>query len=558
MRLILRIFKILLIVIVSALLLVSGAAVVLYFTSDTSVPEMNLPEVMPQVKDSAGVKYFGKSYLVKGEGDLWELHMKGDAAERGLAFGQLCKGLMYEQESAFVNQIKKIIPQEKYLNFLKYLTIIYNRDLRSNIPEEYLEEIYAASLGCSSEFSYIGDAYDRQLNYHAAHDLGHAMQEYMLVGCSSFAVWDSMSADSSLLVARNFDFWVGDDFARNKLVTFCYPDSGYRFASIGWAGMSGVLSGMNEHGLTVTLNAAKSVPPGASKTPISIIAREILQYASNIEEAYTIAGRMDAFVSESILIGSARDGKAAIIEKSPESTVLYSPEGEKIISTNHFQSAEFLTDRDNREAVAAIEGSHSLYRYKRIEGMLEAKRKLSAVDAAAILREYRGEENAEIGLGNEMSVNQFIAHHGVLFSPQRGIMWVSTAPWQLGKMVAYDLSLIFGDSAQKQDARVPQLDIVADSSAISSFASRVMEFRLLAAEINAAASEKQPVDESAIQRLAELNPDYFYTYLLLGDYYISAGDELKALTMFEKSLTKALPSNNQREAIEKRIKRYRK
>lgn len=557
MKLIIRIFNTVLIVLVSLLLLVSGTAAVLYFTSDTSVPEVNIPDQIPSVVDSSGVSHFGNSFLVKGEGDLWELHMKGDATQRGLAFGQLCKGLMYEQESAFVTQIKKIIPKEGYLSFLKYLTIIYNRDLRKNIPQEYLEEIYAASKGCSSEFSYIGDAYDRQLNYHAAHDLGHAMQEYMLVGCSSFAVWDTLSADSSLLVARNFDFWVGDDFARNKLVTFCYPERGYRFASVGWAGMSGVLSGMNEKGLTVTLNAAKSVPPGASKTPISIIAREILQYASNIEEAYNIAQKLEAFVSESLLIGSAGDGKAAIIEKSPKSTILYYAEGNKIISTNHYQSPEFFADKDNRDAVDAIEGSHSMYRFQRIEELIASKHMLDPAGAAAILREHRGVENASLGLGNEMSVNQFIAHHGVVFSPAKRVMWVSTAPWQLGRMVAYDLNKVFGERGGSS-ARVTELDIPADSAAISMYASKVMEYRLLASEIDSEISNRGEVSESEADRLIELNPDYFYTYKLLGDYYASAGKESKALIMFEKALTKALPSHGERESLEKRIKKYRK
>lgn len=557
MKLIIRIFNTVLIVLISLLLLLSGTAAVLYFTSDTSVPEVRIPDKIPAVVDSAGASHFGNSFLVKGEGDLWELHMKGDAAERGLAFGQLCKGLMYEQESAFVTQIKKIIPKEGYLNFLKYLTIIYNRDLRKNIPQEYLEEIYAASRGCSSEFSYIGDAYDRQLNYHAAHDLGHAMQEYMLVGCSSFAVWDTLSADSSLLVARNFDFWVGDDFARNKLVTFCYPEKGYRFASVGWAGMSGVLSGMNEKGVTVTLNAAKSVPPGASKTPVSIIAREILQYAANIDEAYTIALKMDAFVSESLLIGSAEDGKAAIIEKSPKSTILYSPEGNKIISTNHYQSPEFLADEDNKDAIAAIEGSHSQYRFRRIEELIASKQRLNSSDAASILREHRGIADTSLGLGNEMSLNQFIAHHGVVFSPAKRVMWVSTAPWQLGKMVAYDLNKIFGEEAGNS-ARVPDMDIPADSAVISMYAAKIMEFRLLASEISRDISNKSEVKESDINRLIELNPDYFYTYKLLGDYYSSAGNESKALSMFEKALTKEIPSYGERESLEKRIKRYKR
>ncbi|MDD3273466.1 MAG: C45 family autoproteolytic acyltransferase/hydrolase, partial [Bacteroidales bacterium] len=260
-RVLLKIFKYLLVFLVSLLILFAGAGAFLYFTADRSIPENTIPDVIPSPKDSLGTLIFGQSSLEKGAGGLWNLRLKGDPQERGLAFGQLCKSLMYKQEKAFVDQIKILVPNESYLSLLKYLTVIYNRNIQSNIEDEFRKEIYATSLGSSDEFNFIGDKYDRQLNYHAAHDLGHAMQEYMLVGCTSFAAWGKMSEDSSLVVARNFDFWVGDAFAENKLVTIMEPDSGYKFVSIGWAGMSGVLSGMNEEGLTITMNAAKSSPP---------------------------------------------------------------------------------------------------------------------------------------------------------------------------------------------------------------------------------------------------------------------------------------------------------
>ena len=70
------------------------------------------------------------------------------------------------------------------------------------MPEEYRDEIYGISLSCTHEYDFIGTPYERQLNYHSAHDLGHAMQDYMLVGCSSFACWGENSADSSLIIGR--------------------------------------------------------------------------------------------------------------------------------------------------------------------------------------------------------------------------------------------------------------------------------------------------------------------------------------------------------------------
>ena len=218
----------------------------LYLTADFKKPVGLVPTDTQVTKIGDNLRICGPDTMRLSNSGLWEVKLCGDAFERGEAYGKLAQDLLYEQEQIFVDQIQALVPSPSYLKFLRHITLMFNHSLGHYIAEEYRKEIYGLSLSCSDDFNFVCEPYERQMNYHSAHDIGHAMQDYMLVGCSSFAVWDSSSFSGGLLVGRNFDFYIGDDFARNRIVLFCFPTDGYRFASVSWPGMIGVMSGMNE------------------------------------------------------------------------------------------------------------------------------------------------------------------------------------------------------------------------------------------------------------------------------------------------------------------------
>lgn len=532
----------------------AGVTAYLYSTAD-----MMMPKPVPYTPDTIATVFtdnyrqYDKSYLRRSKSGLWEMKTQGNAFERGKAIGMISTDLLEYQEKVFVDQIREIVPSESYLKFLRFFTILFNRELGKNIAKEFREEIYGISLSCTHEYDFIGTPYERQLNYHSAHDLGHAMQDYMLVGCSSFATWGTQSADSSLLVGRNFDFYVGDAFARNKLVSFYEPEEGYKFASVGWAGMTGVLSGMNETGLTVTINAAKSTMPTGSATPISILTREILQYAATIDEAYTIAQKRKTFVAESILIGSAKDGRAAIIEKSPEKTVLFNGDGQqqRMICTNHYQSDAFRQDERNLENIRT---SDSPYRFARLEELLEENRPMDIDKAASILRNTKGLKNADLGLANEMAINQFIAHHSVIFQPEKLLMWVSTSPWQCGQYVAYDLNKVFGDSIDfRHEINTPELTIGEDAFLRQPEFGQLLTYKKLTPLLRAKIKRKETVSDNALAIYEASNPSFYHVYEILGDYYQAIGVPQKAVGYWQKALTKPIPKQQERERILQKI-----
>ena len=541
-----KIVKWLLLVVVTLLLIPIFAIIALYWSADMGEPklQMNISDYTTHMVGDT--LYCGESYLRRDASELWELYLVGSGQHRGATQGVLTKDLMKYQEDVFIDQIREIIPSDRYLSFLRVLTIVFNRNLGEYIPLEYRSEIAAIAQSCTDEYNAIGTPYERQLNYHAAHDIGHTMQQYMLVGCSSFGVWGDESADEELLIGRNFDFYVGDDFAKNKIITFASPEKGYRHASIGWAGMVGVLSGMNEKGLTVTLNAAKGMMPTAAAMPISILAREILQYASNIEEAYNIAESNQTFVSESLLIGSVEDGETAIIEKTPQKIALYRVEDSRVVCTNHYQSVEFAEDSYNIEN---IEQSDSKYRFDRLTELLDGAGKVDYVKAVDILRNRYGEVGEDIGVGNEMTLNQSIAHHAVIFKPSEAKMWVSTTPWQSGEFVCYDLAVFFSEGSHPK--RSIELDVVADSTFLKDDYARLMDYRRGIKRINEAISleARAGVNDEFIAEFTTFNPCHYYTYRLVGDFYVIFGNIDDAVKMYSRALECKIPYKSERDEI---------
>ncbi len=523
----------------------------MYLSADMGEPTITINPSDYVVDSRNDTAFCDNSFLTYDSCGLWELYVEGSNQVRGARQGALTKDLMKYQEDVFINQIREIIPSDKYLSFLRRFIIIFNRNLGKCMPLEYRNEIIAMSEFCTHDYDAIGTPYQRQLNYHAAHDIGHAMQQYMLVGCSSFVVCDDKTKDGSMIVGRNFDFYVGDDFAKNKLVTFAAPDSGYRYASVCWAGMLGVLSGINECGLTVTINAAKGAIPTSAATPISIVTREILQYASNIEEAYKIAQSRKTFVSESILIGSASDGRAAIIEKTPEEIALYDPHNDEVLCTNHYQSDKFKNDSYNLENMAK---SDSKYRYERLQELIQQHPKMNYKDAVSILRNRFGKNNKDIGIGNEMTLNQSIGHHSVVFKPQDSLMWVTTQPWQSGKIVCYDLRDFFAHKGYPQ--RKYDLDVDADSLFLKNDYPRLIEFRKDIKEIKNSIKENKSLDDGYMTHFIKMNPNHYYTYRLLGDYYASRSEKEQSVEMYNRALKCVIPYQSERTEIEDLIKQY--
>jgi len=492
----------------------------------------------------------GPHSLKKNKYGIWEMYVEGDAYQRGLAIGKLSQELIYFQEESFSEEVIGLLPSKAMMHFLKYVVAWKNKDIQDHIPDEFEREIYGISKYCSDDFDHIGPKFHRKLFYHSAHDIGHTVQNMGLVGCSAFSAWGRHSSDGEIITGRNFDFYIGESFKKNKLLLLMKPSQGHAFASYSWPGMMGVLSGMNVKGLTVSLNAGPPAMPGNAKMPVSLLAREILQYASTIEEAVSLAKKREIFVSESFVISSAADGKSVIIEKTPDTTLVVQAQDDLLLCTNHFQSTFFQTMDTNQEFK---EISSTKRRMDRLNILLEDVDSLDVEQSVEILRDMGEQDEQALGIGNEENINIMNTHHSIVFQPQKLLMWISVGDSPMEGYISYDLESSFLEKQSEKKVDNALKEIPASPWVRSDTYSNYQKFRKTFLEIEKGKDNGKVYTRKDFDDMINNNSKFYKGYLLAGQYFQEDNNCDLAITYLNQALEKVIPWEKDEKQIKELI-----
>jgi isopenicillin-N N-acyltransferase like protein len=161
-----------------------------------------------------------------------------------------------------------------------------------------------------------------------------------VVFCSALLVTTERSAEGGPLLGRNLDYPSLGYVNEFSLVTVYRPcNAKHAFATVGFPGMVGCLSGINDAGLAVAVMEAYQVRCGKKRLnlagmPFALCFRRLLEECSSINEACVLLNGMKRTGLNSLVVADRND--VAVFEITPDRIVVRRPQDGVCVCTNHF------------------------------------------------------------------------------------------------------------------------------------------------------------------------------------------------------------------------------
>ena len=281
---------------------------------ETPTPQvLQAGEEEPAVREKDGVLWAGKAWATR-IGNLRLAYFTGSPEEIGAQMFHLVVAPEFEKMTESFAIIKKQglsggFFARAFKNF--YAQFKFIPTFKRHIPREYLRELegFARASGAPRPGRVVNDLL-----------LGNAWQDIGQVygGCSFFAVWGEAAGNGEMLIGRNLDYSGLAQLAELQSVNFYEPESGYRFVTVNYPSMVGLMHGMNEKGIVIAKAYSTVVPEDTTVdgVPFTIMLRHALQYGGSIDEVIDIIKNTPRTVGLNILVADAARREAVVLEVS--------------------------------------------------------------------------------------------------------------------------------------------------------------------------------------------------------------------------------------------------
>ncbi len=168
----------------------------------------------------------------------------------------------------------------------------------------------------------------------------------VLVDNQCSALVSPPSALQPLRVARNLDFFPASAVGGRTLLSIVRPAGRHAFASVGWPGGVGVVSGMNDAGVTACILLNHGDPHRGPGQPVCFRVREILERCASVDEAVACFAATPVASSQYVVIADA--GSAVVVWQGADGVHVDHPVDGWLACANGRRDAQGPSDRRGR------------------------------------------------------------------------------------------------------------------------------------------------------------------------------------------------------------------
>ena len=193
------------------------------------------------------------------------------------------------------------------------------------------------------------------------------------IACSALLVGPERSAVKGPLLGRNLDYPSLNYINHYSLVTVVRPRGKHAYAAIGFPGLIGVVSGMNDAGLALGVLEVYDVKAGektfdSKGLPYALCHRRLLEECTTIAEAKTLLEKLPRTTTINLAVADS-DG-VAVFEITPGSVVQRDPSKGLGVCTNHYLSPKLKPQ-------TPLNINDSYERYETLEKAVKGDKRLS-------------------------------------------------------------------------------------------------------------------------------------------------------------------------------------
>ena len=256
--------------------------------------------------------------------DLPVLTVSGSPEQIGAAIG----GLALKPDERILSYTRDLLKADR-IEMTWPLFVFGGKGMLKHFPADYRTEMDAITRASGADPDTITVA-------NTFFDLKNTFE------CSALMVEGSRSATGGVLFGRNLDYPSLGYIHQHTLVTVYRPAGKHAFVSVGFPGLVGVLSGMNDAGLCLAVLEVYDAKDGEPRfdgqgIPYALCHRRLLEECTTIAEAKKLLESMPRTCLLNLAVAD-RTG-AAVFEVTPKQVVMRPSEKGVCTCTNHFCSA---------------------------------------------------------------------------------------------------------------------------------------------------------------------------------------------------------------------------